>query len=251
MSKQLHNGRAAQSGLIAAELAMHGFTGARLILEGPLGFFAGLCPDAEPRHVLHDPDAAWLIHGTSFKPWPACRHTHPTIDAVLALRQHVQPEAIRRIVVETYRDAITVCDKLGPRTPVEAKFSLQHASAVVLLRGKPRLEDFAMDGVCDPAVAALRETVTLRASDSYTAAYPAHFGATVRIESGDGGTIQHAIADAFGDPENAMSDAAIRDKARMLLTSAGYATAAADTVIATALALADGAPVTALTRLLH
>jgi hypothetical protein len=37
----------------------------------------------------------------------------------------------------------------------------------------------------------------------------------------------------------------------MLLASAGYASAAADTVIAAALTLAEGAPVTALTRLLH
>lgn len=251
MSKQLHNGRAAQSGLIAAELATHGFTGATFVLEGPLGFFAGLCPDAEPRRVLDDPDAPWLVHGTSFKPWPACRHTHPTIDTVLALRQHVKPEAIRRIVVATYRDAITVCDNPNPRTPVEARFSLQHASAVVLLRGKPRLEDFDMDGVCDPAVTALRHKVALLEEETYTAAYPAHFGATVGIEYSDGTTTLHAIPDAFGDPENPMSDAAIRDKARMLLTSAGYASTAADTVIATALALAAGAPVAGLTRLLH
>jgi 2-methylcitrate dehydratase PrpD len=134
---------------------------------------------------------------------------------------------------------------------VEAKFSLQHASAVVLLRGKPRLEDFDMDGVRDPAVAALRHKVVLLEGRTYTAAYPAHFGAMVRIECSDGGNIQHAIPDAYGDPENPMPDAAIRDKARMLLASAGYASAAADTVIAAALTLAEGAPVTALTRLLH
>lgn len=136
MSKQLHNGRAAQSGLIAAELAVHGLTGARFILEGPLGFYAGLCPDGDPRRLLADPEAPWLIHGTSFKPWPACRHTHPTIDVVLILRQQVAADTIQRIIVETYRDAITVCDNASPGTPVEAKFSLQHASAVVLLRGK-------------------------------------------------------------------------------------------------------------------
>ncbi len=251
MSKQLHNGRAAQSGLIAAELATHGFTGAKFVLEGPLGFFAGLCPDAEPWRVLDDPNAPWLIHGTSFKPWPACRHTHPTIDAILALRQHVQQATIRRIVVETYRDAITVCDNTDPRTPVEAKFSLQHASAVVLLRGKPRLEDFDMDGVCDPAVAALRAQVALQESSGCSAAYPAHFGAAVRIECGDGGIIQHAIPDAFGDPENPMSEMTIRDKARMLLASAGFASVAADAVIETALDLADDTPVAGLTCLLH
>ena len=52
MSKQLHNGRAAQSGMLAAQLARHGFTGAHQILEGPLGFWAGLCADARPDDLL-------------------------------------------------------------------------------------------------------------------------------------------------------------------------------------------------------
>ena len=251
MSKQLHNGRAAQSGLIAAELAAHGFTGAQFILEGPLGFYAGLCPDAQPQRLLADPVAPWLIHGTSFKPWPACRHTHPTIDAILALRQQVNPAAVRRIVVETYRDAIAVCDAVTPATPVEAKFSLQHACAVVLLRGKPRLADFDTEGMHDPAVAALRQVVELRERPAYTSAYPAHFGAGVTIQCNDNRTFHHAAADALGDPENPLAESAIRDKAQMLLASAGYSDAAIGRIAGAALALADGAPVAALTHLLR
>jgi 2-methylcitrate dehydratase PrpD len=251
MSKQLHNGRAAQSGLVAAELASHGFTGAHYILEGPLGFYAGLCPDGEPRRLLADPDAPWLIHGTSFKPWPACRHTHPTIDATLALRQQVNPQAVRRIVVESYRDAITVCDNPTPATPVEAKFSLQQASAVVLLRGRPRLEDFDMQGVNDPAVAGLRSIVELRERAAYSAVYPAHFGASVTIQCHDGSTVRANVPDALGDPENPLPATAIRDKAHMLLASAGYTDDAIGRIAHAALAWADGEPVTDLTRLLH
>ncbi|MGA3397605.1 MAG: MmgE/PrpD family protein [Acetobacteraceae bacterium] len=250
MSKQLHNGRAAQSGLLAAELAVHGFTGAEFILEGPLGFYAGLCPDGDPDMLLDEPDAPWLIHGTSFKPWPACRHTHPTIDAVLALRQLAPAGCVRRIIVESYRDALTVCDNPHPRTPVEAKFSMQHASAVVLLRGKPRLEDFDMNGVRDPDVAALRNRIELREHGVYTSAYPAHFGASVSIECADGQIVRHDIPDALGDPENPLSPTAISDKARILLKSAGYTCATSDAIVGAALALADGAPIANVTRLL-
>ena len=42
MSKHLHAGRAAESGLLAAELAALGFTGPPAILEGKKGFFAML-----------------------------------------------------------------------------------------------------------------------------------------------------------------------------------------------------------------
>ena len=39
MSKHLHTGHAASSGVRAAELAARGFTGASAIVEGPRGFF--------------------------------------------------------------------------------------------------------------------------------------------------------------------------------------------------------------------
>lgn len=251
MSKQLHNGRAAQSGLIAAELAAHGFSGARFILEGPLGFYAGLCPDGAPQRLLTGSDAPWLVHGTSLKPWPACRHTHPAIDAVLELRQRVSADAVQRIIVETYRDAITVCDNPNPGTSVETKFSLQHASAVVLARGKPRLEDFDMEGMRDPVVATLRSKVDLCEDTSFTSAYPTHFGARVSVQCTNGRRITAEAADALGDPENPLSRSAICAKARMLLASAGYGDEAIAHLTCAVLGLAAAGPVANLTRLLQ
>lgn len=248
MSKQLHNGRAAQSGLIAAQLAVHGFTGAKLILEGPLGFYKAMCPDGWPEKLLEASEAPWLIHGVSFKPWPACRHTHPTIDAVLALRESIAPGDVQRITVSTFRDAVAICNNPSPHTPVEAKFSLQHACAVVLLRGAPTLEDFDVKAAEDPVVAALRAKVELRESESCTNVYPAHFGSSVEIELADGRVVAHDIPDALGDPENPLSTEQVCGKASMLLASADYSSAAAEGVIAAALALAEGGAVRDLTR---
>jgi 2-methylcitrate dehydratase PrpD len=248
MSKQLHNGRAAQSGVIAAQLASHGFTGARLIFEGPLGFFRGMCPDGFPEKLLEGPDGPWLIHGTSFKPWPACRHTHATIDAALAMRDRVLPRDIDGIVIETYRDAIALCDNPSPRTPVEMKFSLQHACAVVLLRGRPALEHFDARASGDAELAALRAKVRVVGSDRYTKIYPAHLGTSVRIELRNGETVGCDVSDPLGDPENSLTTEALCDKARMLLASAGYSSAAAAAVIGGALALPENGTVTGFTR---
>jgi 2-methylcitrate dehydratase PrpD len=83
MSKHLHAGRAAESGITATELAALGFTGPPAILEGDKGFFAAACPDAVPSAVCADADADWQLRQTSIKLWPSCRHTHPAIDAAL------------------------------------------------------------------------------------------------------------------------------------------------------------------------
>ena len=96
MSKHLHAGRAAEAGLLAAELAARGFTGPAQILEGAKGFFVAACPDAQPERVLAAPEAPWQLRLTSIKPWPSCRHTHPAIEAALALHGRVAARRHRR-----------------------------------------------------------------------------------------------------------------------------------------------------------
>jgi 2-methylcitrate dehydratase PrpD len=240
MTKQLHTARAAAMGLEAAQMAALGLSGPRLILEGPQGVFAGMAPDARPQRVLDEPDAPWLVHATSFKPWPACRHAHPAIDAALALRARIAGRAIASVHVESYADALAFCDRPLPRSTVQAKFSLQHAVAVVLLDGPPPLAAFDPPALERADLAAMRARVTVAEAAAFTSAYPAHYGAAVTVTLADGSTLREAVPDALGDPENPLAEDAILGKARMLMESAGVTRA--DAVIAAALALIDGAP---------
>ena len=250
MTKQLHTARAAAMGLEAALLAADGLTGPREILEGALGVFAGLAPDAKPDRVLADPSAPWLIHATSFKPWPACRHCHATIDAALALRDWVAGRDIAAIEVAAYADAVAFCDRVQPESVIQSKFSLQHAVAVTLRDGPPPLEAFAPACFTDPSLAALRDRVTLLRDPGFTAAYPARYGSAVTVTLTDGETRRATIPDALGDPENPLPVADIIDKARRLMRSAGVADDAIERVIAATLALPRGAAAASLDTIL-
>jgi 2-methylcitrate dehydratase PrpD len=240
MTKQLHTARAAAMGLEAAQMAALGLSGPRLILEGPQGVFAGLATDARPHRVLDEPDAPWMVHATSFKPWPACRHAHPAIDAALALRPRIAGRGIAAVQVESYADALAFCDRARPRSTVQAKFSLQHAVAVTLLDGPPPLSAFDPPALDRSDLAALRACVTVAEGPGFTRAYPAHYGAAVQVTLADGTILRETVPDALGDPENPLAEDAVLAKARMLMESAGVMRAEA--VIAAALALADGAP---------
>lgn len=218
MGKQLHCSVAARAGLDAARLAAAGFRGPLMILEGSQGFFAAMCPGADSAAVIAGP-AGWRIHYVSFKPWPACRHAHAAIDAALALRE--QADVLNKtgdILVETYKDALTFCDKPEPRTVIEAKFSLQHSVAVVLLRGKPELADFSLETISDPQIVALRKRVTVRQSPTFQNNYPARFGAAVTFEG-----VTVTAPDALGDPENPVGLDQLRSKADALFAAGGLA----------------------------
>ncbi len=212
MGKQLHTAAAARAGVHSAQLAAQDFTGPLSILEGPQGFFEAVCPDGHPQAILATTDADWYIHDVSFKPWPACRHAHAVIDAALELKTHLGGRELDQIEVRTYRDALKFCDRPAPQSVIEAKFSLQHAVAIVFSRGAPKLEDFGADAISATEIRALRERVSVSESDTYTDVYPAHFGAEVECDD-----VIVRVPDALGDPENPVSDQQIRDKAAMLM----------------------------------
>lgn len=244
MTKQWHTARAAEDGLAAAALAREGFTGPEYILEGEQGFYQATAPGADPDAVIRDPRSAWLIHDTSFKPWPACRHAHAAIDAALAARADVGQEVgILSAVVQTFADAARFCDRALPTTGLEAKFSLQHSVAVALHKGRPELSDFHPDRIDHEPVAALRSRIAVAVTDEFEAAYPRRYGSAVTISLADGREKRFSAPDALGDPENPLSGDEIADKARMLMTEAGLSAQAMDKLVGGCLALPESADV--------
>lgn len=221
-AKQWHVAHAMRTGLEAAAFAFQGITGPRFVLEGPQGLYAATC-DAPKPLVFGE---HWRMDEVSFKPWGACRHAHPAIDAALELKSRGQLEG--PVTVSTYRDALTFCDRPAPRTVIEAKFSLQHAVAVVMERGVPQLADFEPEAIA--ALAHTRNLVTVAEDPALTAAYPAHFGA--RVSSASGAV---TLPDTLGDPERPLDRDGVIAKARALMDWGGLDDSAADDAIATAL----------------
>ena len=242
-TKHLHVAEAARRGLAAARWAGAGLAGPRSILEGVQGFFAAVARDGDPAAVVEGPEAPWRIHEVSFKPWPACRHAHPAIDAALALRGRVQGEPMA-VTVETYGDAVKFCDRPAPVTAGEARFSLQHAVAVALSAGPPPPEAFEAGAL--GAQAALRGRVRVVRDAGFDAAYPAHFGARVTVETG-AGRWSETVADAWGDAENPMAAGDVVAKFRRLAAWGGVGEALAGRLEAAVMALPGGGGMEAVT----
>jgi 2-methylcitrate dehydratase PrpD len=221
-TKHIHVAEAARRGVQAARDALAGLGGPLSILDGPQGFFAAFAPMRMPGRVLAG-GAGWLIHEVSLKPWPACRHAHPAIDAGLALRDRIAGREVIGVEVATYADAIRFCDRVEPATAGQAQFSLQHALAVVLAKGPPGLEHFTEAACADPGLAALRPAVELTEDPALTAAYPAHFGARVAVRLTGGERLTAEVSDAWGDPENPMDAQAVAEKFRALARAGGVA----------------------------
>jgi 2-methylcitrate dehydratase PrpD len=242
LTKSLHVAQAAVTGVRHARLARGGAAGPRFILEGPQGLFDGFTRSPDPTALSGDLEG-WRIAEISFKPWAACRHAHPAIDAALKLPPGALTEG--PVLVESYGDALIFCDRPNPRTPGEAKFSLQHAIAVVAVRGRPVLADFEPAAIADPALAAARARVRVARDPALDATYCAHFGARVSA----GGAVSE-VRDAWGDPEWPLDRAGVIGKLRTLAAWGALPAEEADAAVALALDSDDEAPAVALVDLL-
>ena len=228
LGKAWHMAGAAREGLAAAQLASVGMTGPLGVLDGPSGWFAATAPDADASAIDQpfDDGRPWLCD-VSFKPWPACRHAHPALDALrqACAAEPVEAASVDRIDVHTYADALRFCDRPTPLDSTQARFSIQHALAAALTWGEPQLQHYAEAALTSPGMQALRDKVHLHGDPAIDALYPAHYGARVVLTLRDGRRVQAALRDTLGDPARPLSAAALHDKARMLMAAGGWSAA--------------------------
>jgi 2-methylcitrate dehydratase PrpD len=219
-TKPLHAGFAAASGITAAGLARHGAEGPPSVLEAPLGLFAaygGVTVD--PAAALKNLGTTWQIPNVALKPYPACHFVHASVYAAgrLAAAASLEPDEIEDVVVSIPPQAVPVvlepvATKLAPRTPYEAKFSMQYSVAAMLTHGRVDLSSYTEDAIGDPAVLDLARRVSYETKPYET--YPAAFPGGVRICTRDGIVLRDELTHQPGSAERPLAERDVREKFR-------------------------------------
>lgn len=222
MSKPIHSGHAAETGLLAAIAAERGVTGTLDILEGPRGFGAAMSNNPDFSRALEDL-AAFNIQAMTFKNYSACGHTFAAIDAARELRSRLaltasDAESVESIEIATYAKALEVAGNPDPRTAFEAQFSLPYCVAVALVTGSARLEAFADERLRDPVIRKLMAKTEQRIDAQADAAYPTQRAARLTIRFRGRAPVSFLAPTRKGDPDNPLSDAELSDKFLELVT---------------------------------
>jgi len=220
MSKPLHAGRAAEAGLIAAQLAQRGVTGSLDVLDGEAGLGRAMSDGPDWSQVGATLGRDFHITRLTFKNHVGCGHTFAAIDAVLALRARhgLRAPDIRAIHVATYRPALDIACYDQPRTPNEARFSLRFVVATALLHGSVRLGAYTPERLADAELRALTARVSTAVDPEIDAAFPGRRAARVAITTHDGRQLVWLQPDRKGDPELPLSDSELEHKFLELAT---------------------------------
>lgn len=221
-SKRLHPGWAAQSGVAAAFLALHGVSGPRRPYEGRFGVYRTFLQHqdvtgdqlARATQGLGD---VWETLNVAIKPFPAVHFAHACADAAIALRARhtMKPQdivGIRALVPEPV--IRTICEpvdaKRRPANAYAAQFSLPYIVAASLVQGRFTLAELSPAMLANEQVQALADLVEHEADPDSD--YPRHFSGELRIRLSDGRELVHREALNRGCPERPITNAEIGEK---------------------------------------
>ena len=210
--KRIHTGLAAHNAILSLFLARAGYRGSTEPIEGKYGYFALFAAKPlDAAKVLDGLGTEFEVMNTAVKPYPCCRCSHSTIDAVARLVREggLGPADIAAVDVWIggYSYALVGDPPEAKRTPsniVEAQFSV-HFAAAVAARGGFTWRSY--DLIDDPAIRDLMRRVTVGPTDDVL-----QYGAKVALRTLDGRQLSADVPLPKGEPEVPMSDQEFEEK---------------------------------------
>jgi 2-methylcitrate dehydratase PrpD len=200
MAKPFHAGKAGMDGILSAQLAAGGFTGAPGLLEAKGGLDNAVIQDGSLSiaPVAFD---GWRIMRNSFKPYAACHLIHPAIDAARLLRdQRVDPASIQTLHADVGALAMKVTGGADgrPATPLAGKFDLRHCVALSLHGHDVSAADFREPWTPPPEIAATAAVISVSAHPDMG------FASATLTATTPAGPVRAFVPVAKGHPGNPM-----------------------------------------------
>jgi 2-methylcitrate dehydratase PrpD len=227
-TKRMHAGWAAQSGIRAALMAKHGFTGPRTVFEGTHGFFHGFAHTTDGKYglLIDDFGARWVTEQLAFKLYPCGTMTQPYIDCARRLAARgLEAADIKEMVCEVGEGTVhrlwePLADKQRPPNGYSAKFSTPYCVAAGFVRGNVGLDAFTDAAVKEPAVVAVAGKVRYVIDPDNP--YPNNFTGHIRAVLNDGREIEERQPHIRGGAHEPLSRKDIEDKFALCARHGGW-----------------------------
>jgi 2-methylcitrate dehydratase PrpD len=245
-TKRMHAGWAAQSGIRAALLAKHGFSGPRTVFEGTHGLFHGFAHTTEGHYELlvGDFGARWVTEMLAFKLYPCGTMTHPYIDCARRLgARGIKPADIKEMICEVGEGTVhrlwePLADKRRPPNGYGAKFSTPYCIAAGFVHGNVGLDAFTDAAVKDPAVLDMAAKVRYVVDPKNP--YPNNFTGHIRAVLNDGRETEERQPHMRGGAHEPLTRQDIEDKFALCARHGGWDTPRIEAALKLARGLYDG-----------
>jgi len=209
MAKSFQPGRAAQNGYTAALLGRANFTAGERALEGPRGFAAVTAAEYDLDKVTAGLGTDFELRDNAYKPYACGLVVHPTIDGCSQLHRefHPAPDAIVGVRLRVAPLVLDLCNKSDLRRALESKYSIYHAAAIGLVRGKGGLMEFTDEAIRDPLLKRVRGLTTAVGDPTIT-----EDQVHIEVELADGRKLAKFVEQSLGNVHRPLSNAELTEK---------------------------------------
>ncbi len=210
MVKRLHSGRAAQSGIYAAQLAQREFTGIEDVLEAPYGgYLSSYSDQPNARRLTDGLGDQWETAKVGYKPHASVTSIHSALDALAGLMQEhaLAPRDIERMEVGVSRMTHVHCAwEYKAQGVTAAQMNLYYGLAVIAHDGMAFVEQYRQDRLADPRLLDFIGRIQAHADPAIDAMGPAfRHAARVTVHTRDGRRLEREILNRRGSPENPLA----------------------------------------------
>jgi 2-methylcitrate dehydratase PrpD len=253
MMKPFQAGHATESGVVAADFAALGWTGAEQILEADRGFFHAYGGSYDPSVITDRLGKPWTFQnpGVSIKPFPSGSLTHPGMTELLRLIQvnKIRAADVEQVEVGTNHNMLNTLIHHRPTTGLQAKFSMEFNMAILLLDGKADQTKYT-DAVANrPDVREMIKRVRFYTDPEAEKAGYDKMTTILKITLKDGRVISGRADFGKGSPTNPMSYDEVAEKFLGCAAFAEWPVSKAHQVIDSVRKLEDVSDVKTLTAL--
>lgn len=220
MVKRLHMGRAAEGGVLAAQLAAAGFDGPDTVLDGTFGFLQAVADENDPSLLTAGLGTDWASASLCLKLFPIhiTAHAPAYLLRTLMEQRGFRGDDIAALRMGASEKVLSHHTGRAPRDVMQAQYSVPYCTAIAAYRDLADPRTLTEDVLTDARIRTLAGRIVLEPKRDGNAK---GWGVDMTITLHDGRSFDQAIGDFPGCPAIPFSVGQLQQKFRSLTADSG------------------------------
>jgi len=221
MVKRLHSGRAAQAGVLAAQLSAKNFTGIQNIVEADYGgFLSSFSGKNDFNRSIRNLYKEWECMNTGIKPYASVTSIHTALDCLKNImeKNNISVKNIKNIKAKISHPTYVHCAwKYKNYNITSAQMNIYYGLALIALEGELFVNQFSKDKISNPEILNFMKKITAEVDPKIESlGHEFRHMASIELTTNDNKKFNHTEKYRKGSPENPLTKDQIISKFKSL-----------------------------------
>ena len=221
MVKRLHSGRAAQAGVLAAQLSAKNFTGIQNIVEADYGgFLSSFSGKNDFNRSIRNLHKEWECMNTGIKPYASVTSIHTALDCLKNImeKNNISVKNIKNIKAKISHPTYVHCAwNYKNHNITSAQMNIYYGLALIALEGELFVNQFSKDKISNPEILNFMKKITAEVDPKIESlGHEFRHMASIELTTNDNKKFNHTEKYRKGSPENPLTKDQIISKFKSL-----------------------------------